>query len=256
VSNFEYVPGGSDDPGVHAAAARAIELIADGARLGLGSGRAVSVFIAKLGERRRQGLRLTAVTASQSSTRDAERANIPLVGLTEAGPLDLTVDGADEVAPNLDLVKGRGGAMVRERILASASSSQVIIVSEDKLVRNLGEKGLVPVEVIPFAEWPAMRALEALGFSPTRRLESNGSRPLITENGNLIVDCAFRAPLNDAGAARKLEQALLAIVGVVDTGLFLGTAERVIVGQRDGNTRDFAKPKSSAARRHRSAGRR
>jgi ribose 5-phosphate isomerase A len=230
----EYVRGSSDDPSVQAAAAKAIELVTDGACVGLGSGRAVSVFIAKLGARQSQGLRITAVTASQRSSREARRAGIPLIELGEGGPLDLTIDGADEVAPNLDLVKGRGGAMVRERILAAASASQVIIVGEDKLVRALGERGSIPAEVIPFAEWLAMRELKALGLAPTRRLEPSGSRPLITENGNLIVDCGLPAPMSDGKAARKLEQVLLAIAGVVDTGLFLGTADRVIVGHLDG----------------------
>lgn len=111
-----YVPGGSDDPAVHAAAAKAIELIMDGARVGLGSGRAVWVFIAKLGALRREGLRVSAVTASRASTREARLAGIPIIELGEGGPLDVTIDGADEVTPNLDLVKGRGGAMIRERI--------------------------------------------------------------------------------------------------------------------------------------------
>ncbi len=208
MTHLAHGPGGNDDPSVHAE---------------------------KLGARRREGLRVTGVTASQASTREAQRAGIPLIELGEGGPLDLTVDGADEVAPNLDLLKGRGGAMVRERIVAAASASQVIIVGEEKLVRALGERGRIPVEVIPFAEWPAMRDLRALGLAPTRRLEPSGSRPLITENGNLIVDCALSAPMVDGRTARELERALLAIVGVVDTGLFLGTADRVIVGHHDGH---------------------
>jgi ribose 5-phosphate isomerase A len=235
MSRHSYVRGSSDDPSVQAAAAKALELVRDGARVGLGSGRAVWVFIAKLGERQRDGLRITAVTASRRSSREARRAGIPLIEeLGEGSALDLTVDGADEVAPNLDLVKGRGGAMVRERILAAASASQVIIVGDDKLVPALGERGSIPVEVIHFAEWLAMRELKALGLAPTRRLEPSGSRPLITENGNLIVDCALPAPMSDGNAARKLERAVLAIAGVVDTGLFLGTADRVIVGHLDG----------------------
>jgi ribose 5-phosphate isomerase A len=142
--------------------------------------------------------------------------------------------------------------MVRERILAAASASQVIIVGEEKLVRALGERGPIPVEVIPFAEWPAMRDLKALGLAPTRRLEPGGSRPLITENGNLIVDCALPASLSDGRAARELERALLAIVGVVDTGLFLGTADRVIVGHHDGHADNLSSPTSDGRARRRS----
>ena len=243
MTHLGYVPGGNDDPSVHAAAAKAVELIKDGARLGLGSGRAVWVFIAKLGARRREGLRVSAVTASQASTLEAQRAGIPLIELGEGGPLDLTVDGADEVAPNLDLVKGRGGAMVRERILAAAAASQTIIVGKGKLVRALGERGPIPVEVIPFAEMYAMREFKALGLAPTRRLDTSGSQPLITENGNLIVDCVLPEPISDGIASRELERALLAIAGVVDTGLFLGTADRVIVGHSDGHTDNLSRKK-------------
>jgi ribose 5-phosphate isomerase len=109
MTDSAYLPGGCDDPSVHAVAAKAIELIPDGARVGLGSGRAASAFIATLGARRRDGLRVSGVPTSQVSADEARRAGIPLIELGEGGPLDLTVDGADEVAPNLDLVKGWGG---------------------------------------------------------------------------------------------------------------------------------------------------
>jgi len=243
----EYVSGSSDDPSVQAAATKALELVTDGARIGLGSGRAVGAFIAKLGACQRDGLRIKAVTASLRSTIEARRAGVQLIELGEGGPLDLTVDGADQVAPNFDLVKGRGGAMVRERILAAASASQVIIVGEDKLVQALGERGSVPVEVIPFGEWHAMRELEALGLVPTLRMEPNGSRPLITENGNLIFDCSLSEPMSDGKAARKLERALLSITGVVDTGLFLGTADCVIVGHPDGHAETVFSPAPDGA---------
>jgi ribose 5-phosphate isomerase A len=236
------VPGGSDDPSIQAVAAKAIELIPDGARVGLGSGRAASVFIAKLGARRREGLRVSGVPTSQASADQARLAGIPLVELGAGGPLDLTVDGADEVAPNLDLVKGWGGALVHERIVAAASAGQVILVGEDKLVRALGERGRVPVEVIPLAEWLAARALKALGLVPTRRMAAGGSPPFITESGNLILDCALPEPLPDGKAARELQRAMRAIVGVVDTGLFLGTADRVLVGHPDGRVDTLSRP--------------
>lgn len=122
--------GDREDPAVHAAVQKVIELITDGARDGLGSGRAASLFIAKLGARRRQGLRVSGVPTSKACAAEARGAGIPLFTLGEGGPLDLTVDGADEVAPNLDFMKGFGGAMVRERIVAAASGSHVIIVGE------------------------------------------------------------------------------------------------------------------------------
>lgn len=225
--------GDPEDPGILAAAAAAVELIADGFRIGLGSGRAASAFIARLGVRRREGLRVTAVPTSRAAADQARQAGIPLIALGVGGPLDLTVDGADEVAPNLDLIKGWGGALVHERIVAAASLRQVIVVGEEKLVRHLGQRGRVPVEVIPLAEWLVTRELVALGLTPTRRVAAAGSQPFMTENGNIIIDCALPEPRRHAPSARTLQRALRAIVGVVDTGLFLGTAERVLVGHAD-----------------------
>jgi ribose 5-phosphate isomerase A len=224
----------SADPGVKAVATCALDLISDGARVGLGSGRAASTFIAKLGGRVRDGLQITAVATSAASARQARALGIPLIDLDEDAELDLTVDGADEVAPNLDLVKGWGGALVRERIVASASRRQVILVGRDKLVRTLGERGRIPVEVIPLARGPVMRRLRLLGLIPTVRLDAKGKKPFCTENRNLTLDCALTHPLADDSAARDLEAALRSIPGVVDTGLFLGTAERVLVGHPDG----------------------
>jgi ribose 5-phosphate isomerase A len=226
--------GASDDRAIEAVAARALDLIEDGARVGLGSGRAAAAFVARLGARLREGLRVAGVATSEATARQARDLGIPLVELDEEGDLDLTVDGADEVAPNLDLVKGWGGALVRERIVAAASRRQVILVGQDKLVRALGQHGRIPVEVIPFARGPAMRHLKSLGLRPTVRTGPDGARPVITDNGNLMLDCAPGEPLRDGPAARALETALRAIPGVVDTGLFLGTAERVLVGYPDG----------------------
>jgi len=225
---------GTDDRALRAVAARALELIGDGASVGLGSGRAAAAFIAQLGERVRRGLRVAGVPTSEASARQALELGIALTGLDEDVELDLTVDGADEVAPNLDLVKGWGGALVRERIVASASRRQVILVGHEKLVSALGERGRIPVEVIPLARGPVARRLRALGLRPTVRTDPGGSRPLLTENQNLTLDCGVDVPLHDARAARELEAAMLAIPGVVDTGLFLGTAERVLVGYPDG----------------------
>ena len=226
--------GTSDDRAVGAVAARALDLIEDGATVGLGSGQAAAAFIARLAERVRAGLRVAGVPTSEATARQARDLGIPLVGLDENLELDLTIDGADEVAPNLDLVKGWGGALVRERIVAAASRRQVILVGHDKLVRALGERGRIPVEVIPFAQGPAMRRLRALALRPVLRTSPDGARPTITENGNLLLDCAPSEVLRDGSAARALDAMLRAIPGVVDTGLFLGTAERVLVGYPDG----------------------
>ena len=215
-----------DERAVEAVAARAQELVQDGARVGLGTGRAAAAFVAQLGTRVREGLRLACVATSEATAAQARALGIPLVALDGDGPLDLTVDGADEVAPNLDLVKGWGGALVRERIVAAASRRQVIVVGPEKLVHALGERGRIPVEVIPFARGPILGAFRDLGLRPAVR---DG----LSENGNLLLDCAPAAPL-DAPGARALDAALRAVPGVVDTGLFLGTAERVLVGHPDG----------------------
>ena len=225
----------SNDTGVLAAAAAALEFVVDGACVGLGSGRASSAFIRALGERCRDGLRVRGVATSSASATLAISVGIPLTDIEDGMLLELTVDGADEVAPNLDMVKGWGGALVRERIVAAASKRQVILVGADKLVSTIGECGRVPVEVIPMAQWPVTHALLALGLAPTLRMDSAGVSPYFTDNGNVIIDFAARAPIADGIAARALERAVLDIAGVVDTGLFLGTADRVLVGRSDGS---------------------
>ena len=229
-----YEPGSRDDPGIQAVVARALELVPEGARVGLGSGRAASEFIIQLGARRAEGLRVSGVPSSEASAALARRVGIPVIPLGSGWLLDLTVDGADEVAPNLDLVKGRGGAMVRERIVAAGSVRQVILVGEEKLVRALGERTPVPVAVIPLAEGAVLGGLAALGVTPTTRSDGGGSGPFLTDDGELIIDCTLAEPLRDAVAARELDRAIRAIVGVVDTGLFLGTADEVLVGHPDG----------------------
>jgi ribose 5-phosphate isomerase A len=228
----------AENDAVHAAATKALELVHDGARVGLGSGQAAIAFISALGERHRHGLRVSCVPTSLQSAEHARQVGIPLITL--GGVLDITVDGADEVAPGLDLVKGWGGAFVRERIVAAASKRQVIVVSERKLVDRLGQRGKIPVEVIPLAQWLATMELESLGLMPSVRKDDTG-QPFISENGNLIIDCAPLEPLRDGAAARALERAMSGIAGVVDTGLFLGTAERVIVGYSGGRVETLFK---------------
>lgn len=241
--------GGTDDPGVRAAATEALELVFDGARVGLGSGRAASLFIARLGARVREGLRVSGVPTSRASAELARDAGIPLVELGDDS-LDVTIDGADEVGPDIDLVKGWGGALVRERIVAAASSRQVILVDQDKLVHGLGQRGRVPLEVIPLAKRLVMREVQALGLLPTLRMQGDATRPFLSDNGNLIIDCAPPEPL-DGRSARALERALLGIVGVVDTGLFLGTADRVLVGYPDGRVDVLHRPPPATGARGR-----
>jgi ribose 5-phosphate isomerase A len=221
------------DPAVLAVARHALGLVANGARVGLGTGRAASAFVDELGACVREGLRIVGTATSEATARQARALGIEMIDLDEDVVLDLTVDGADEVAPNLDLVKGWGGALVRERIVAASSRRQVILVGPEKLVARLGQRGRIPVEVIPLARGLVTRELRALGLTPTVRLGTDAA-PFHTDNGNLTLDCAPHTPLADGAAARALEAAILAVPGVVDTGLFLGTAERVLVGHPDG----------------------
>jgi ribose 5-phosphate isomerase A len=206
-----------------------------GLRLGLGSGRAASAFVRALAARCREGLAVAGVPTSEATARLARDLGVPLIELDRA-PLDLTVDGADEVDPELDLVKGFGGAMARERIVAAASRRQVILVTADKLVPRLGTRGRVPVEVLPFARPLAEVRLEALGLAPRLRAAPDGA-PVRSDNGNLIIDAGLR-PVADA---RALDRAIREIPGVVDTGLFLGTAERVLVAG-PGGVRTLTRP--------------
>jgi ribose 5-phosphate isomerase A len=232
---------GGDDPGVRAAAERAADLVRGGVRVGLGSGRAASAFIVALGERVRGGLKIAGVPTSEASAALARAVGIPLIDIDETVELELTVDGADEVTPGLDLLKGRGAAFVRERIVTSASRRQVILVGPEKLVPALCARYGFPVEVVPLARGLAIRRFRDLGLRPEVRLDANAGGPLISANGNLIIDCVPESAL-DGGAARAIEAAVLAIAGVVDTGFFLGTAERVLVGHPDGRVDVLTRP--------------
>ncbi|HVV51734.1 MAG TPA: ribose-5-phosphate isomerase RpiA [Polyangia bacterium] len=232
-------PGAATDPGVLAAAAKAAELVTDGARVGLGSGRAASAFITALAGRARRGLNVSGVPTSDASARLARSLGIPLIELDEETLLDLTVDGAVEVSPNLDLVKGRGAAFVRERIVAASSRRQVILVTPEKMVPVLCAKDPFPVEVIPMGAGLAVRRLKALGLKPILRQDPKAGGPYVSVNGNLIFDCGVSRPLAEPALARTLETAVCRIPGLVDTGLFLGTAERVLVGHPDGHVEVF-----------------
>jgi ribose 5-phosphate isomerase A len=229
-------------PGLQAAAARALSWVEPGSTIGLGSGRAASAFIMALGERVAAGLNVKGVPSSSASAALARQCGIPLIELGREVELAVTVDGADEVASNLDLVKGRGGAQVRERILVAASHRQVILVGPEKRVARLGDTGPVPVEVIPFAQFVVERRLKDLGARPTLWRDATGA-PVVSDNGNLTFHCDFRdRPLEDGDAARACEATLLATAGVVDTGFFLGTAERVLVGHDDGHVDELTRP--------------
>jgi ribose 5-phosphate isomerase A len=204
---------------------RALELVPDDSVLGLGSGRAAWAFVRLLGEQVRLGkLRVRGVPTSNETARIASEVGVPVLTLAEVGELALTVDGADEVSPNLDLIKGYGRAMVREKVVAASSRKLIILVGEEKLVARIGARGRLPVEVVPFAMPLCSRQLTSLGLRPVP-WERDG-QPATTDNGNYILDCGLD-PQADPG---RLEAAIRSIPGVVGTGLFLGMADVVLVG--------------------------
>jgi ribose 5-phosphate isomerase A len=203
----------------------ALEQVKDGMRLGLGTGRAAEAFIRRLGEQVAKGLKVRCVTTSIRSEKLAQSLNIELATLDELPELDVAFDGADEVTPDLDLTKGLGGALVRERVVAHAAARFVVLVTPDKRVTSLGERTPIPIEVLPFAKAVVVRAIEELGGRPKLRTDEAGE-PFLSDNGNMILDTGF----DPIDGPRQLEAALRAIPGVVDTGLFLGMADQVLVG--------------------------
>ncbi|MFQ5656475.1 MAG: ribose-5-phosphate isomerase RpiA [Candidatus Methylomirabilales bacterium] len=206
---------------------RALEFIADGQVVGLGTGRAATAFIRALGQRVEGGLRVRGVPTSQATADLAQQLGMPLTSLDETPRIDVTVDGADEVDPQLNLIKGLGGALVREKIVAAASTRLVILVGAEKLVPVLGTRGVLPVEVVPFGLAFCRNRLLELGCDPSPRMID--SRLFRTDNGNHILDCKI-SPLTSPA---ELEQSILSIPGVVGTGLFIGMAHTVLVQDGD-----------------------
>jgi ribose 5-phosphate isomerase A len=200
-----------------------IEFVRDGDVVGLGTGRAATAFVHALGAAVKEGLRVRGVPTSQVTADLATQLGIPLERLDDVGQIDVTFDGADEVDPQLNLIKGYGGAMVREKIVAASSRRFVILVGAEKLVSVLGSRGILPVEVVPFGLPLCQRRLTKLGCRPTVRLVDD--QPFVTDNGNQILDCGI-SPIRDPAA---FEQSILSIPGVVGTGLFIGMADTVLV---------------------------
>jgi ribose 5-phosphate isomerase A len=211
-------------------AQRALELVEPGMTVGLGSGSTATMWIKLLGEKvRNGGLKIRAIASSDASERLGKSFGIPFTDFEETKQLDLTVDGADEVAAGLALIKGGGGKLLREKIVASASKRFVVVVDETKIVETLGRFPL-PVEVIRMAEPLVSRELKALGFTPKIRLNKEDGSHYITDEGNLILDCSGLMIENPAAMADKLDS----IVGVVEHGLFLGMAEMVLIAGEGG----------------------
>jgi ribose 5-phosphate isomerase A len=207
------------------AALRAIEEIRDGMIVGLGTGSTAAHFIRGLGQARRK---IAGIPTSEESRRLAEEAGIELTTFREHPHIDVTVDGADEVSPELDLIKGLGGALVREKIVAHASRRVIIIVDETKLVERLGARTPIPVEVIPFAVPRIVLQLKELG-GEARVREKNG-QPFVSDNGNTILDWAHG--VIDHPVA--LEKQLKSLTGIVDSGIFASVAACVIMAGSEG----------------------
>jgi len=206
------------------AAQRALSLVESGMTVGLGSGSTATLWIKLLGEQvRDHGLKIRAIASSEDSERLGGSYGIPFVNFEECRSLDLTVDGADEIAPKLALIKGGGGKLLREKIVASASKRFVIVADNSKVVEKLGRFPL-PVEVIRMACPLVSEALRELGFTPTLRVNPDGSN-YITDEGNFILDCSGLLIEDPYTMARKLDS----IVGVVEHGLFLDMADLALI---------------------------
>ncbi len=219
-----------------AAALRAAQEVRDGMVLGFGTGRAANYVLEVLAQRARdEGLRVSGVPSSGRTEAVAQRLGLPLATLDQHPRLDLAIDGADEVDPRRRVIKGAGGALLREKVLAAAADRLLIVVEFAKLVPHLVAPRGVPIEVLPFAFGACVRHLRALGGEPAQRRVSSGE-PSVTDNGNWVIDCGFgREQLDDA---ERLDRELHAIPGVIETGLFVAPLNPTIyAGAPEGGVR-------------------
>ena len=223
-----------------AAAEAAAELVQDGMVVGLGTGSTATFAIEALGRRHREGLQFIGIPTSERTAAQAKTANIPLTSFREHREIDLTIDGADEVErETLNLIKGLGGALLHEKIVAAASRRLAIVVDALKLVDRLGARTPIPVEVVAFGLEVTQGALESIGATAQLRLSATGA-PFITDSGNRILDCSF-GPIADPAT---LEKRIKQVVGVVESGLFVSRADVVFVADTSGvrhleTTRDW-----------------
>ena len=215
----------ANDDALDALGVYALRFVKPGHTLGLGTGRAASAFIRALGA---SGIKVQGVPTSKASEDLGRLVGIPIVTLKKAGRIDTDFDGADEVDPRLNLIKGYGGALVREKIVAASSRRFVVLVGDEKMVPKLGHRGSIPVEVIPFGVSLATTMIKALGLRP--RIREHQGETFVTDNGNLILDCGVKSIANPA----RLDRELLAIPGVLGTGLFVAMADIVLVAESSG----------------------
>ena len=222
------------------AARKAVEYIGDGMVVGLGTGSTAEFAIRALGERvKAEGLEIQCVPTSEASAALGEQVGLDIQSFEDNPVIDLTIDGADEVDPDLNLIKGLGGALLREKIVAAASTREIIIIDPGKLVDRLGTRAPLPVEVIPFAWGLAqMRLMDVAQRAELRR--ANDGELYVTDNGNLILDCHFPDGIDDAAT---LDRRIDEIPGVVENGLFVDLTDIVVVGLDDGQCRVMECPR-------------
>ena len=216
---------------------RAAEYIETGMVVGLGTGSTAEFAIRAIGERVASGLELKAIPTSEASAQLAGELGITLTTLEDDPAVDLTIDGADEVDPDLDLIKGLGGALLREKIVAAATARQVIIIDPSKLVKKLGTQAPLPIEVVPFSWSLVCSRLSERGIEPTLRM-LQAEQPFVTDNGNYIIDGRFPEGIDDAQAT---DVWLNTLPGVVENGLFVAMTHLVVIGEADGTYRVIEK---------------
>jgi ribose 5-phosphate isomerase A len=213
------------------AAEKAVSFLENGMTIGLGTGSTAYWAIEKIGEKvNKEKWKIRAIATSTRSEEQARRLGIPIVDFSSFKSIDVTIDGADEVDAELQLIKGGGGALLREKIVATNSKHMIVVADESKWVKCLGRFPL-PVEVVLFGWERAFEKLQLLGCETQRRM--NGKEPFLTDNGNYIVDCAF----GEIKHAPELHESINAITGVVDNGLFINIASKLILGLNTGETR-------------------
>lgn len=209
------------------AAELAVSFVQDGQTLGLGTGSTAKYAIEALAKLIHEGLRIEGVPTSTATAALAKSLGIPLIEFNEASRIDLTIDGADEVDPGFNMIKGGGGALTREKLVAIASNRRVMLIDETKLVAALGQTRALPVEVLAFCWVMTSRNLQGLGCTP--RLRESAGQPFLTDNGNYILDCGFPPIANPAA----LEKSIKLLPGVVESGLFVNLADTLIIGFDD-----------------------
>jgi ribose 5-phosphate isomerase A len=217
----------ADAPDTRIIAQKAVDLITPNSVVGLGTGSAATQFIHALGDRVKTGLKIRGIPTSDASANLAKQLGIPIITFDDVEAIDVCVDGADEVDPAGDLIKGYGGALLREKVVAAFSHKLVILVGPGKTVPALGARGKLPVEVVQFALTPVRRQIARLGFDPQQRMKDD--KPYITDNGNFILDCKT-GPLKDPAA---MDLALHAVPGVAGTGLFIRRAHTIMIQEGD-----------------------